>query len=70
MLFVNICFRLQDYESCKTYAQEINQQINNFRRLPNGSAQRGKVISSIEFKRKTKENRRFLGFSNDSIDVQ
>ncbi|CAF1561860.1 unnamed protein product, partial [Adineta steineri] len=38
---------LQNYESCKNYAQEIHQKINEFKKLPNGSSQRAKVSSTI-----------------------
>ncbi|CAF0724916.1 unnamed protein product [Rotaria sordida] len=37
----------QNYESCKNYAQEINQKINEFKKLPHNSSQRAKVSSII-----------------------
>lgn len=38
---------LQDYESCSNYAQEVNQKLNEFQKLPNGSPQRAKVSATI-----------------------
>ncbi|CAF4984808.1 unnamed protein product, partial [Rotaria sp. Silwood1] len=34
-------------ESCKNYAQEINQKINEFKKLSNGSSQQAKISSII-----------------------
>lgn len=39
--------RLQNYESCKNYAQEIHQKINEMKKLPSGSSQRAKVIGRV-----------------------
>ncbi|CAF3852348.1 unnamed protein product [Rotaria magnacalcarata] len=38
---------IQNHESCKNYAQEINENINEFNKLPNGSSQRAKKSSTI-----------------------
>ncbi|CAF1056026.1 unnamed protein product [Adineta ricciae] len=38
---------LQNYESCKNYSQEINQKVNELKKLPNGSPQRAKISSTI-----------------------
>ncbi|CAF4623842.1 unnamed protein product [Rotaria sp. Silwood1] len=38
---------LQNYESSKNYAQEINQKINEFKKLSNGSSQQAKISSII-----------------------
>lgn len=38
-----VYFRLQNYESCKNYAQQINEKIIEFKKLPSGSSQRAKV---------------------------
>ena len=38
---------LQNYESCKNYAQEINQKINEFKKTPTNSTQRAKVNDDL-----------------------
>ncbi|CAF3480315.1 unnamed protein product [Rotaria socialis] len=38
---------IQNHESCKNYAQEINENINEYNKLPNGSSQRAKKSSTI-----------------------
>jgi hypothetical protein len=47
---INVYFRLQNYESCNNYAQEINKKINEFKKLPDGSSERAKVIILFFYK--------------------
>ncbi|CAF3264950.1 unnamed protein product, partial [Rotaria sp. Silwood2] len=55
---------IQNYESCKNYAQEINEKINEFKKLPNASPQRAK-ISSIIRRMITEFNKDVDKLSND-----
>ncbi|CAF3441652.1 unnamed protein product, partial [Rotaria sp. Silwood2] len=57
-------FKIQNYESCKNYAQEINEKINEFKKLPNASPQRAK-ISSIIRRMITEFNKDVDKLSND-----
>jgi len=38
---------LQEYESAEKYAQEIFQKLNEFKQLPTGNSQRGKVSATV-----------------------